>query len=97
MDKTKISRKYSNAQKRILGWTRPNPKLYFILEHLDPYLRIVNQGREKLLGLRYFSEEVVESSHQNFAKFYSSYFCVEHNLLKALVRYNASHLGFTAE
>ena len=57
-------------QDRIAELMRPNVKLHFLLHHFEDYLRIVNIGVEHPLGLGLFSEQVLESCHQSFRRFY---------------------------
>ena len=59
-------------RKRVRELTRPTPKIHFLLYHLRNYLITVNMNKsseEELLGLNYFTEQVLESCHQNFSKF----------------------------
>ena len=57
----------------------------------------MNTSEGKLLGLGYFSEQVLESCHQNFAKFNNFYTSGEKRLLRATVNYNLLHLNFIEE
>ena len=84
-------------RKRVRELTRTTPKIHFLLYHLRNYLIAVNMNEsleEELLGLGYFSGEVLESCHQNFAKF--NKFCMsgERRLLRAIVNYNLLHLNY---
>ena len=73
--------------------TRPNVKLHFLLHHLEHYLRVINTGVEHPVGLGYFSEQVLESSHHNFNQFFQRYVGVKDKLLKSTVKYNALHIN----
>ena len=49
--------------------TRPTPKIHFLTEHLETFLKQVNSDGEIQNGIGYYSEQVLESCHQNFLKF----------------------------
>ena len=73
--------------------TRPNVKLHFLPHHLEHYLRAINTGVEHPVGLGYFSEQVLESSHQNFNQFLQRHVGVKDKMLKSTVKYNALHIN----
>ena len=84
-------------RKRVRELTRPTPKIHFLFYHLRNYLITVNMNKtpeEELLGLGYFSEQVLESGHQNFAKFNNFYISGERRLPRTTVNYSLLHLNY---
>ena len=74
--------------------TRPTPKIHFLFEHLETFLKHVNRDGEIQKGIGYYSEQVLESCHQNFLKFFSNYTSGDNKLLRAVIMYNAEHFSY---
>ena len=74
--------------------TRPTPKIHFLTEHLETFLKQVNSDGEIQKGIGYYSEQVLESCHQNFLKFSSNYTSGDNKLLRSVIMYNAEHLSY---
>ena len=56
----------------VRAFTKPSPKIHIILINLDQNLNIINIQNlsNDQLGLEYFAEQVLESCHNNFSKFF---------------------------
>ena len=76
----------------------PSTKLHILLDHLEEFLLLVNTNRpdSQPLGLGYFAESVLESSHHTF-KDLSSRFHGANKLLRTVVEFNAQSIGYLRE
>ncbi|KAI6651267.1 hypothetical protein LOD99_5414 [Oopsacas minuta] len=76
----------------------PSTKLHILLDHLEEFLLLVNTGRpdSQPLGLGYFAESVLESSHHTFKNLLISYQGVK-KLFRSVVGFNAQSIGYLKE
>ena len=76
----------------------PSTKLHILLDHLQEFLLLVNTDRpdSQLIGLGYFAESVLESSHRTFKDLLTR-FHGANKLLRAVVGFNAQSIGYLRE
>ena len=76
----------------------PSTKLHILLDHLEEFLLLVNTDRpdSQPLGLGYFAESVLESSHHTFKDLLTR-FHGANKLLRSVVEFNAQSIGYLIE
>ena len=88
----------SSRTQNIINNLIPSTKLHILLDHLEEFLLLVNADRpdSQLLGLGYFAESVLESSHHSFkdvlARFHGG-----NKLIREVIEFNAQSIGYFAE
>ena len=86
------------AQQIIIHNLIPSTKLHILLDHLEEFLLTVNANRpdSQPLGLGYFAESVLESSHRSFEEVLGR-FNGANKVLRAVVEFNAQSIGYIVE
>ena len=74
----------------------PSTKLHILLDHLEEFLLLVNTPDSQPLGLGYFAESVLESSHRTFRDLLTRFHGVN-ILLRPVVEFNEQSIGYLRE